>query len=141
MIIFTNHCGQCKRYIGKNHDVRCMRGSDNKVLRKDCYTETKPKGGEISKYKPPRPLSIAVTNQEQYLLGHKRGWDDAEKRIAKLEAQIAEMVKREAIRDLEQQELGIKNLRESTGFWDGSNCSLRTFTREYEKRLRQKAKE
>ena len=40
---------------------------------------------DLHRYQPPRPLSIAVTNQEQYLMGHKRGWEDATKRIAELE--------------------------------------------------------
>ena len=42
---------------------------------------------DLHRYQPPRPLSIAVTNQEQYLMGHKRGWEDATKRIAELESQ------------------------------------------------------
>ena len=45
----------------------------------------------MSDYKAPRPLSIAVTNQKQYLLGHKRGWDDAQVRISELEDKLLAM--------------------------------------------------
>lgn len=48
----------------------------------------------MSEYSPPRsprPSSIAVTNLKQYLLGHRRGWDDAQKRIAELEAENKEL--------------------------------------------------
>jgi hypothetical protein len=44
------------------------------------------------------------------------------------------------VHNLEQQELGVYNLRASTGFWDLSTCRLRTHARSYEKHLRDKAK-
>ena len=43
MIVFTNHCGRCNRYIGTKHNYMCGYGSDNKVVRSQCNYETKPK--------------------------------------------------------------------------------------------------
>jgi hypothetical protein len=44
------------------------------------------------------------------------------------------------IRDLEQREKGVYDLRASTGFWDLSTCKLRTYVRTYEKYLNDEAK-
>lgn len=47
------------------------------------------------KYSRPRHLSIAISNPDQYLLGHKRGFEDAvltvQDEISKLQTQNAEL--------------------------------------------------
>ena len=67
--------------------------------------------------------------------------DEAQLLIGLLEAKVEKCEQDRDERDIMQQVKGVENFRGTKGFWEFSNCAFRTFTQEYEERLRQRAKQ
>ena len=60
--------------------------------------------------------------------------------IVAQQRRIAELEEERDVRNLEQQEKGVYDVRVTTGFWNLSTCALRQHLREYEDILNKQAK-
>lgn len=78
-------------------------------------------------------IAHQVADETGYIDGE--GWVDGYSKMCDKVIQLLEA------HNLEQQAKGIKLCRESTGFWDVSNCLQRTYLRKFEGHLKTQAKE